>query len=78
MKTPKWWMTEHPSVVSFRWNNGVTFGASYSFMISAALGYLVLIFFLHSWMKRRPNPEMDVSRLHHGALRLSSMMHYKT
>ncbi|KAL3693243.1 hypothetical protein R1sor_006894 [Riccia sorocarpa] len=56
MESAKWWMTEHPSVAKFRWTHGVTFAASYSFMTSAALGYLVLIFTLHSWMKRRPNP----------------------
>lgn len=54
--TLKWWLAYNPRAQSFRWQRGETPAATYEFLVSAVLGYLVLVYSLNALLKLKKSP----------------------
>lgn len=46
-QTIVFWLSEHPSIVGFRWSNAHLWGSTWSFLVTSIASYLALAFFLH-------------------------------
>lgn len=66
--TLRYWLSEHPSIVGFRWNDNQLWGSSWSFLIGS-IGFHVLLslflnFVLALFGRRRPLPLGSVPAVH--------------
>ncbi|XP_027356964.1 elongation of fatty acids protein 3-like [Abrus precatorius] len=72
MESLKYWLIEHPSIVSFRWSSTQSYGATWWFLISAISLYIAAAVTLHLLLiilrRRRPVPLGPIPALHNLAM----------
>ncbi|CAJ1973336.1 unnamed protein product [Sphenostylis stenocarpa] len=77
MDNIKYWLTEHPSIVSFRWTPTQLYAATWSFLVSAISFYVAAALALHLLLKlcriRRSLPLGPIPVLHSLAMSLISV-----
>ncbi|XWS21099.1 hypothetical protein CRYUN_Cryun30bG0026300 [Craigia yunnanensis] len=61
MQSVKYWLSEHPSIVNFRWSQTQSFGSTWFFLFSSIVVYVVAAITLHAFLsiilpKRRRVP----------------------
>jgi len=78
MENMKYWLIQHPSVVSFRWTPTQLYGATWSFLISAISTYVIAAVALHLLLKlsrlRRSLPLGPIPALHSLIMSLISVV----
>ncbi|KAJ0026459.1 hypothetical protein Pint_08904 [Pistacia integerrima] len=47
IQTIRYWLSEHPIIVNFRWNHAQSWGSTWSFLFTAIAIYIVAAIFLH-------------------------------
>lgn len=76
MESMKYWLIEHPSIVTFRWSPTQSYGATWWFLISAIFFYIATALTLHLLLKffrrRRAVPLGPLPALHSLAMSLMS------
>ncbi|KAL1539574.1 elongation of fatty acids protein 3-like [Salvia divinorum] len=67
------WLSEHPSIVHFRWSPTESWGATWSFLITSIAAYITISASLHILLRRlKPVPLGPVPALHSLAMSLLS------
>ncbi|XP_022766500.1 elongation of fatty acids protein 3-like [Durio zibethinus] len=69
MQSVKYWLSEHPSIVNFRWSQTQSFGSTWSFLFSSIAVYVVAATTLHALLslvlpKRRRVPLGPIPAIH--------------
>ncbi|OMO75012.1 GNS1/SUR4 membrane protein [Corchorus olitorius] len=69
MQSVKYWLSEHPSIVNFRWSHTQSFGSTWSFLFSSIAVYVVAATTLHGFLslvlsKRRRVPLGPIPAVH--------------
>ncbi|XP_022772167.1 elongation of fatty acids protein 3-like [Durio zibethinus] len=77
MQSVKYWLSEHPSIVNFRWSQ--SFGSTWSFLFSAIAVYVVTAITLHVFLslilpKRRRVPLGPIPAIHSLCISLISVV----
>ncbi|KAK4274755.1 hypothetical protein QN277_017937 [Acacia crassicarpa] len=74
----KYWLTEHPLIVSFRWSPTELWFSTYSFIINAISAYIVAAITLHAILticgRRRPVPLGPIPAVHSLAMAFFSVL----
>ncbi|KAK7409991.1 hypothetical protein VNO78_00446 [Psophocarpus tetragonolobus] len=77
MESMKYWLIEHPSIVSFRWSPTQSYGGTWWFLISAITFYIAAAVTLHLLLKffrrQRAVPLGPIPALHSLAMSLISV-----
>ncbi|KAK7351685.1 hypothetical protein VNO77_11301 [Canavalia gladiata] len=77
MESLKYWLIEHPSIVSFRWSPTQSWGATWWFLISAISFYIAAAVTLHLLLKifrlSRPIPLGPIPAIHNLSMSLISV-----
>ncbi|KAJ0980349.1 hypothetical protein J5N97_008604 [Dioscorea zingiberensis] len=64
----RYWLAEHPAIVSFRWSHAESWGSTWSFLFSSIAIYVVASLTLHLFLslfgRRRPVPLGPIPALH--------------
>ncbi|KAL6012396.1 histone deacetylase [Asimina triloba] len=72
-----YWLSEHPSIVKFRWNHNHSWGSTWSFLFTSLAAYIAFSLFLHitlSLFRRcRPVPLGLIPAIHSLAMALVSV-----
>ncbi|KAL5557231.1 hypothetical protein UlMin_039467 [Ulmus minor] len=68
-KTLTFWLSEHPSIVGFRWSHTQSYGSTWSFLFTAIAFYLLLSIFLRLFLallprRTRPVPLGPLPAIH--------------
>lgn len=71
------WLSEHPSIVAFRWSHTQSWGSTWSFLITSIAFYLILSFFLRLFLalfnrSGRPVPLGPIPAIHSLSMALIS------
>ena len=78
MQSVKYWLSEHPRIVGFRWSHIQSWGSTWSFLFSSIAAYIVTAAFLHLFLLlirgRRPVPLGPIPALHSLAMALISVL----
>lgn len=79
MQNIKYWLSEHPTVVNFRWNNAQSWGSTWSFLFAAISTYVVAATFLHVFLnlvlpRNRRIPLGPIPAIHSLAITLISVV----
>ncbi|GMI78522.1 ELO homolog 4 [Hibiscus trionum] len=79
MQSLKFYLSEHPSIVNFRWSNTQTFGSTWSFLFSSVAIYVVAASTLHTFLslilpKRRRVPLGPIPAIHSLCISLISAL----
>ncbi|GAV90244.1 ELO domain-containing protein, partial [Cephalotus follicularis] len=77
MKTLTYYLTEHPSIVGFRWSNAESWGSTWSFLFTSISFYVALSTFLHLTLcllfrRGRPVPLGPIPAIHSLLMALTS------
>ncbi|XVF63925.1 hypothetical protein PTKIN_Ptkin09bG0125500 [Pterospermum kingtungense] len=69
MQSVKYWLSDHPSIVSFRWSPTLSFGSTWSFLFSSIALYVLSAVTLHVFLslllpKRRRVPLGPIPAIH--------------
>ncbi|XP_068654189.1 fatty acid elongase 3-like [Aristolochia californica] len=71
-----YYLSEHPSIVGFRWSHSQSWGSTWSFLFSSIAIYLIASLFLHLVLllfnRRRPIPMGPIPAVHSLAMALVS------
>ncbi|PIA52503.1 hypothetical protein AQUCO_01000406v1 [Aquilegia coerulea] len=63
-----YWLTEHPTIVGFRWNHSQSWGSTWSFLITSIISYITLSIFLHLvltlFRRQKPVPLGPIPAIH--------------
>ncbi|XP_058081145.1 elongation of fatty acids protein 3-like [Magnolia sinica] len=72
-----YWLSEHPSIVGFRWSHSQSWGSTWSFLFTSIAAYINLSLFLHLslvlFRRRRPVPLGPIPAIHSLAMALISV-----
>lgn len=64
----KYWLSEHPTVVNFRWNHSESWGSTWAFLITSITAYITLSIFLHLVLvlfgRKKPVPLGPIPAIH--------------
>ncbi|GLJ24545.1 hypothetical protein SUGI_0469310 [Cryptomeria japonica] len=52
----RYWTANHPAITHFRWSSTTTWGASWQFLVTGMVSYLLLVAILVFIMKKKSNP----------------------
>ncbi|XVF73685.1 hypothetical protein PTKIN_Ptkin13bG0002500 [Pterospermum kingtungense] len=69
MQSLIYWLSEHPTIVNFRWSHTQSFGSTWSFLFSSIAVYIVAAITLHGFLslllhRRRRVPLGPISAIH--------------
>ncbi|XP_057743805.1 elongation of fatty acids protein 3-like [Arachis stenosperma] len=77
METLKFWLQDHPTIVSFRWSPALSWGSTWFFLISAISFYVTAAVTLHLILRflgrRRPVPLGPFPAIHNLAMSVTSL-----
>ncbi|WVZ24088.1 hypothetical protein V8G54_002632 [Vigna mungo] len=72
-----YYLSEHPSIVGFRWSHAQSWGATWSFLFYSIASYLLLSLFLHLslvlFRRHRPIPIGPLAAIHSLSMSLTSV-----
>lgn len=78
IESMKYWLSEHPNIVNFRWSPSQSWGSTWSFLITSIFAYIFaatfLHFLLHLFRRRRPVPLGPIPALHSLTVSLTSLL----
>ncbi|XP_042493770.1 elongation of fatty acids protein 3-like [Macadamia integrifolia] len=73
-----YWLSEHPSIVGFRWSHTQSWGSTWSFLFTSIAFYIILSVFLHLslalFRRRRPVPLGPIPAVHSLSMALLSVV----
>ncbi|KAG9440870.1 hypothetical protein H6P81_021035 [Aristolochia fimbriata] len=76
LQSVTYYMSEHPSIVGFRWSHSQSWGSTWSFLVSSIAIYITASLFLHLTLllfrRRRPVPLGPIPAIHSLAVALVS------
>ncbi|KAJ7958072.1 Elongation of fatty acids protein 3-like [Quillaja saponaria] len=78
IQSMRYWLSEHPSIVAFRWSTTQSWGSTWSFLVAAISAYIAAAFALHLilliFRRRRPVPLGPLPAIHSLAMALISVV----
>ncbi|KAJ4966012.1 hypothetical protein NE237_017861 [Protea cynaroides] len=73
-----YWLSEHPSIVGFRWSHTQSWGSTWYFLFTSIAAYITLSVFLHILLalfrRRRPVPLGPIPAIHSLSMALISVV----
>ncbi|KAF8405162.1 hypothetical protein HHK36_010061 [Tetracentron sinense] len=73
-----YWLSEHPSIIGFRWSHTQSWGSTWSFLFTSIAAYITLSVFLHLvlllFRRRRPVPLGPIPAVHSLSMALISVL----
>ncbi|OVA18643.1 GNS1/SUR4 membrane protein [Macleaya cordata] len=78
MQSLSYWLSEHPSIIGFRWNHSQSWGSTWSFLFTSIAAYITLSIFIRLVLAlfrcRRPVPLGPIPAVHSLAMALISLI----